>query len=82
MMMNMVKMMIIMIIAVTQSCIELEPKDFAQKQIQIMPTDDDEDDDDNGDNKDDDNDNGDDDDGDNDDYSCNSVIFQARTSRF
>ena len=67
---------------ITQSFFKLEPTNFAWKQIQIISINDDDEDDDN----DHDHDDGDGDDEDNDDdndyYSCNSVNFQARTSRF
>ena len=71
------------IIAVTQSIFKLGPPDFAWKQIQIISNiydDDDHDDDEDNDDNDDDDD--DDDINDKDDYSCNSVNFYARTSRF
>ena len=76
--MMMMMMMIMIILVVTQSILKLGPPNFAWKQIQIIfnKNDDDDNDDD-----DDDDDNDNDNDG-KDDYSCNSVIFYVRTSRF
>ena len=67
----MMVMMIMIIIAVTQSFSDLGPPDFSWKYIYIILKDNDEDDD-----------NDDDNDDHDDDYSCNSVNFHARTSRF
>ena len=80
-------MMIKMIIAVSQSISKLGPPDFAWKQIQIIDIDDNDDvdynnDDDDDDNDSDDNDNDDNDINNGDDYSCKSVNFQAKTSKF
>ena len=69
-------MMIMIIIAVTQSIFKLGRPDFAWKQIQIISNIYDDDDDD------DDDDDGDDDDDDKDAFICKSVNFKVRTSKF
>ena len=69
-------MKMMMIIAVSQLILKVGTPDFALQQIQIVHTDDV---DDYGDNDDDDNNDEDDDD---DDYSCKSVNFKGKPSRF